>query len=276
MRCVAYIILILLPIVLYSQNKWELTHNMHGQHPIEMVALDSNYLNIFISTGTNFKYIYNTRDQGKNWNLIYATNLYSNDIGMECIDNNQIFLGFIDGFMYHSQDGGKNMDTITINSLITYDDFAMYNTEVGVITNAYIVPDTFFILVTKDQWKTYKKFHKQDDSSRLSYYLPRFKNDSIINCIVGNARGRRGSYYCEFNINTFEYELYWIDYDSGLGDISIIENKNIYICGWSNTLSGGSCNDGIFKSADSGKTWRRVLDLYYTITSSKFVILAKS
>jgi len=136
----------------------------------------------------------------------------------------------------------------------------MYDTEIGVITNAYIVLDTFFILVTNDRWKTYRKFHKQDDSTRLSYYYPQFKNDSIVNCIVGNSRGRKGSYFCEFNIITFDYKLYWIGIDIGLWDMSIIENKHIFLCGESDFLSGGSSNDGIFKSSDGGKTWRRVLD----------------
>jgi photosystem II stability/assembly factor-like uncharacterized protein len=260
---VSYIALFLFSICLYSQNKWELTHNDIREFPERIVVLDTNNIMILMSTFTTAHYIYHSNNQGKDWKSIYDTHLYVSAIGIECIDTNNLFIGFREGFMYHSQDGGKNMDTIRIKSLNTYDDFSMYNTEVGVITNAYIVPDTFFILVTKDRWKTYKKFHKQDDSARLSYYLPRFKNDSIINCIVGNSRGRRGSYYCEFNINSFEYKLYWIGFDIGLWDMSIIDNKHIYICGSSNSISGGSCNDGIFKSSDSGKTWRRVLDLYY-------------
>ena len=49
MKKVAYIILILLPISMFSQNKWELTHNMHGQHPNTIDVLDSNYVNIFFN-----------------------------------------------------------------------------------------------------------------------------------------------------------------------------------------------------------------------------------
>jgi photosystem II stability/assembly factor-like uncharacterized protein len=260
MRCVAYIVLFLFSISLYSQNKWELTHNDIREFPERIVVLDTNNIMILMSTFTTAHYIYHSNNQGKNWKSIYDTHLYVSAIGIECIDTNNLFLGFREGFMYHSQDGGKNMDTIRIKSLNTYDDFAIYNTEVGVITNAYIVPDTFFILVTYDRWKTYKKFHKQDDSSRLSYYLPRFKNDSIINCIVGNSRGRRGGYFCEFNINTFEYKLNWIGTRMGSYDMCIIDNKYIFMCGESDILNGGSSNDGISKSSDSGKTWRRVLD----------------
>lgn len=47
MKKVAYIILILLPITIFSQNKWELTHNIDGQHPNTIDVLDSNYVNIF-------------------------------------------------------------------------------------------------------------------------------------------------------------------------------------------------------------------------------------
>lgn len=252
---------------MYSQNKWELTHNVYGQHPIKIEVTDSNYVNIFLSTGTNFKYIYTSRDQGKTWDLMYATNLYSKDIGMECIDSNNVFLGFRDGsmyypFMYHIKDKGNSIDTISIDSLKDYDGFSMFDNNVGVITNAFIVPDTFFLLVTKDRWKTYTKFHKQDDSTRLSYRYPIFKNDSIINCIVVNARGIRGTFFCEFNINTFEYKLNMIRTGAGTDDMFILDKKYIYTCGKSDGLSGGSGNDAIFKSSDSGKTWRRVLDLY--------------
>jgi len=179
---------------------------------------------------------------------------------MKCIDSNNIFLGFKSGFMYYIKNGVKTIDTINIDLLKSYDDFSMYDTEIGIITNAYIVPDTFFLLVTKNRWKTYKKFHKQDDSTRFSYYYPHSKNDSIINCIVVNARGNRGTYYCEFNINSYEYELYKIRSGAGTDDLFIIDENHIFICGSSNSMSGGSCHDAIFKSSDSGRSWRRVLD----------------
>lgn len=260
MKKVAYIILILLPIIMFSQNKWELTHNIDGQHPNNIEVIDSNYVNIFFSTGSNFKYIYNSSNQGKTWKLIYATNLYIDDANMKCIDSNNIFLGFKGGFMYYLKNDIKIIDTINIDLLKSYEDFSMYDTEIGIITNAYIVPDTFFLLVTNNRWKTYKKFHKQDDSTRFSYYYPHFKNDSIINCIVVNARGNRGSFYCEFNINSYKYELYKIRTGAGTDDLFIIDENHIFICGSSNSMSGGSCHDAIFKSSDGGKTWRRVLD----------------
>jgi hypothetical protein len=49
--------------------------------------------------------------------------------------------------MYNIKNGAKTIDTINIDLLKSYDGFSMYDSEIGVITNAYIVPDTFFVLV---------------------------------------------------------------------------------------------------------------------------------
>ena len=109
MRKVAYIILILLPITIFSQNKWELTHYIYDQHPKSIEVLDSNYINIFFSTGSNFKYIYNSTNQGKTWKLIYATNLYIDDYGMSCPDSNSFFLNFSKGTIFKSLNNGHDI-----------------------------------------------------------------------------------------------------------------------------------------------------------------------
>jgi len=54
--------------------------------------------------------------------------------------------------------------------------------------------------------------------------------------------------------------LYKIRTGAGTDDLFIIDENHIFICGSSNSMSGGSCHDAIFKSSDGGKTWRRVLD----------------
>ena len=268
MRLTMYIIFLFMSFPLYSQNVWELTHSVYGQHPNNIEVIDSNYVNIFFSTGSNFKYIYNSRDKGKTWELQYATLLYSYDRGMVCIDSNNIFLGFRDylswyPFIYHIKDKGNEIDTISIEELKDYGDLAMYNKNIGIITKAYLVPDTSFILVTADRWKTYKKYYKHNDTAQLRYSRPRFKNDSIVTCLVVNSRGDKpGPYFGEFNINTFDYELYPRKIGMGTADMYYLDDNNIFTCGKSNTLNGGSGNDAIAKSTDGGKTWRRVLDLY--------------
>ena len=259
MKKVAYIILILLPLTILSQNKWELTHNVDGQHPNNFEVIDSNYVNIFFSTGSNFKYIYNSRDQGKTWKLIYATNIYIDDYGMSCPDTNSFFLYFSKGTIYKSVNNGKDVEKIYLDTNITYQirNLKMLNQEIGVACN------TSF-LVTKDGWKSYnyEKFWQKNDSVSFTFYYPYFKNDSIVTCIVGNSRGKRGGYFCEFNINTFEYKLNWMGTRIGTSDMFKVNDKIIFTCGKSDLLSGGSGNDGIAKSTNGGKTWRRVLDLY--------------
>ena len=260
MKKVAYIILILLPITIFSQNKWELTHYIYDQHPKSIEVLDSNYINIFFSTGANDKLIYNSTNQGKTWKLIYATNIYIDDYGMSCPDSNSFFLNFSKGTIFKSVNNGKDVEKIYLdtNHIYQIKHLKMQNRDIGVACN-------LSLLVTKDGWKTYnyENYWQQNDSISFTFSLPQFKNDSIINCIVGNSRGIQGTFFCEFNINTYEYEMYRVGTGIGTDDMFIIDNKYVYTCGRSDRMSGGSCHDAIFKSSDSGRSWRRVLDLYY-------------
>lgn len=259
MKKVAYIILILLPITIFSQNKWELTHYIYDQHPKSIEVLDSNYINIFFSTGANDKLIYNSTNQGKTWKLIYATNIYIDDYGMSCPDSNSFFLNFSKGTIFKSVNNGKDVEKIYLdtNHIYQIKHLKMQNRDIGVACN-------LSLLVTKDGWKTYnyENYWQKNDSISFTFSLPQFKNDSIINCIVGNSRGIQGTFFCEFNINTYEYEMYRVGTGIGTDDMFIIDNKYVYTCGRSDRMSGGSCHDAIFKSSDSGRTWRRVLDLY--------------
>lgn len=213
MKKVAYIILILLPLTIFSQNKWELTHYIYDQHPKSIEVLDSNYINIFFSTGANDKLIYNSTNQGKTWKLIYATNIYIDDYGMSCPDSNSFFLNFSKGTIFKSVNNGKDVEKIYLdtNHIYQIKHLKMQNRDIGVACN-------LSLLVTKDGWKTYnyENYWKKNDSISFTFSLPYFKNDSIITCIVGNARGKKGMYFCEFNIVTFKYKLYWISMDIGI------------------------------------------------------------
>jgi photosystem II stability/assembly factor-like uncharacterized protein len=206
--------------------------------------------------------LYNSKDFGKNWKLINLVkpNTYIWDIS--CPDTNTFYLGLRKG-IYKSLNKGKNPEKITIDSNAIYDikSISMLNQDVGVACYSSM-------LVTKDSWKTYKyeKYWGKNDSIEFSFSYPRFKNDSILNCIIRNTRGKKGYYFGEFNINTFEYDLIMIVnhkyVNMFFGDMSVVDKNHIFLCGKSDNISGGSGNDAIFKSADSGKTWRRVLDLY--------------
>jgi len=246
-----------LPITIFSQNKWELTHYIYDQHPKSIEVLDSNYINIFFSTGANDKLIYNSTNQGKTWKLIYATNIYIDDYGMSCPDSNSFFLNFSKGTIFKSVNNGKDVEKIYLdtNHIYQIKHLKMQNRGIGVACN-------LSLLVTKDGWKTYnyENYWQKNDSISFTFSLPQFKNDSIINCIVGNSRGIQGTFFCEFNINTYEYEMYRVGTGIGTDDMFIIDNKYVYTCGRSDRMSGGSCHDAIFKSSDSGRTWRRVLD----------------
>ena len=264
MRFVIFFLLILISYSAKCQNKWALTYTFTDNSLFleKLEVIDSNNINLLFTAVSGWSsdngYLYNSRDHGKSWKLIHFAQPNTYIWDMSCPDTNTFYFGLRKS-IYKSLNNGKDVEIIIIDSNVMYDvsQIKMLNKNIGVAVD-------LSFLVTKDGWKTYKyeDYWKKNDSVSFSFYLPRFKNDSIINCIVGNSRGRRGGYFCEFNINTFEYNLNWIGTRMGSSDMCIIDKKYIFTCGESDILNGGSSNDGISKSTDSGKSWRRVLDLY--------------
>ena len=250
-----------------SQNVWEYSHvaPLPGDRSIflaDLEVLDSNYINALYKApytlAADNVYLYNSRDQGKTWDSLQFITFPSYFRSISFPDTNSIFYG-LRKRIFKSLNKGQDTSLINIDTTAMYEvnNIKMLNQNIGVACNSSF-------LVTKDAWKTYtyEKYFKKNDSVSLHFYYPiRFKNDSIITCIISNSRGsQRGGAFCEFNINTFEYELYWMRVGIGTYDMCYIGERNIFTCGESNILSGGSSNDGIAKSTDGGKTWRRVLD----------------
>jgi hypothetical protein len=122
------------------------------------------------------------------------------------------------------------------------------------------------ILITRDGWNSYEKFDI-DTTNTYIYSNPFFINDSILYCVV--QKYYYGTFVLKLNINTKEYEFYFIDKIRGYLEFLCVVNENLlFVCGKSNTISGGSGHDAIYKSTDGGNNWRRVLDLYSS--SNKF------
>jgi hypothetical protein len=130
----------------------------------------------------------------------------------------------------------------------------MFNNKIGVIADG-------LIKITKDGWETYKTFIIDSTyKSFISYRNPIMINDSILFFTTG---ANKKIYIMKLNINSLENELFKVDdFSFYSSDICKVSENKLFICGKSNTIDGGSGHDAIYKSADGGKNWWRVLDLY--------------
>ena len=259
-RLLFIIILITLPI--YSQNIWEETFITNG-YPKKIEIVDSN--NIFIANmGGSISRLYKSTNQGKNWNIMYEgskTGIESlND--MSVIDNDNIYMSFSKGHLMRSSDGGGSFEQVLLKDVeyarMKY--ISMLDKSIGVCEGGL-----GGLFITTDGWKTFNKFSIDSSLAGYSYHHPKFINDSIIYSIAYDFSFVY-NFKCIFlvlNINSQQYKIYDIDVIfEGISDLSIVNDDLIFACGKSNTISGGSGHDAIYKSTNGGKHWRRVLDFY--------------
>ncbi|MDT3738890.1 MAG: T9SS type A sorting domain-containing protein [Candidatus Kapabacteria bacterium] len=249
-----YIIIIISLLPVYSQNIWEETYNSKFR-AVKIGVVDSN--NIYIGSSQGLPtYLYKSTNQGKSWNKTFE----GNKTGIESlqdlsvIDNDNLYLSFSKGHLMRSSDGGVNFEQVYLDStILRIQDITMYDNDIGVVEGGRYI--------TKDGWKTYEEFYLKSYLNRASTFI----NDSILYSIVYDITANSSFNYflLNININSKEFTLNKIDsIYSGISDLSIVNENLIFVCGKSNTISGGSGHDAIYKSTNGGKNWRSVLDLY--------------
>ena len=255
MKWFVLLLLFMMNINIYAYNEWEETFNAIGV-PQALICVDSNYLYTVTTQGTPNR-LYKSSDKGKNWQLMFdklPNAEFCNDMSVP--DTMNLFIIFDKGNMYKSSDCGKSFEQIILSGINYISSIAMYNKDIGVLEGG--------AFITFDGWKTYDKFLIEKKYGNFSYNNPHFINDSILYSVVYATKGSPyESYLLKLNIKTKEYELNYIDklYE-GIRDLSVINDRLLFVCGNSNALNGGSGHDAIHKSTDGGKTWKRVLDLY--------------
>jgi hypothetical protein len=261
--------LIILPTFLFSQNKWIEVFQGIG-NPQAIKCLDET--NCYILNYGSPTRLYQSQDGGDTWILLNEIKeLEVQDISVP--DNSHIFVSFNKSILYNSYDGGATFESTLIEGIYTIKYIEMFDLNIGVLANQSI-------LLTRDRWKTNSDFKIEIDNMSFAYHYPNFINDSILYTIVRvydervepqnkeppidkpRITGHVNHSLMKLNINTLEYELIYIDHLSGIRDFFVLNELNLFVCGTSTTLSGGSCHDAVYKSTDSGVTWRRVLDLY--------------
>ncbi len=267
MKIVIILILFSLSIGRIVSNEWEEIYTVYGT-PKTIECINSE--TCFILTISFQTRVYKTTDAGNSWELL---NTIQNDRveDMSCPDSMNIFLAFWDGTIYKSSDAGKSFESFKLEGINHSKNITMYDTNIGVLHNGWYI--------THDGWESYNVFNIAKNKISYSYLYPHFINDSMLYAIVRVFDQRDPQYheppvdrpivsghinhsFMKLNINTLEYEIFYIDHFSGSRDFFVLNEQNLFVCGKSHEISGGSGNDAIYKSTDGGKTWRRVLDLY--------------
>lgn len=242
-----------------SQNIWEETLS-DADVPLGIECPDTINCYIFSSQGTPYT-LHKSSDQGKTWEMIYSIfkpEFYDLE-DMSVPDTNNIFLIFEKGHILKSVDGGYNYKQIILDGITVITNIEMLNKNIGIIN---VAGGRSYI--TDDSWKT---FSKAEPYPFGTAYNPTFINDSIV--LVG-YRFTEGTHLLKLNIKSNQYHFNYIDVVGfAIDDLCVVTENLLFVCGKSNSISGGSGHDAIYKSTDGGENWRRVLDIHPSDTDNK-------
>lgn len=160
------ILIILIPVFIYSQNIWESRLDLNPTpddsafESFEVV--DSNTIYV-TSSYQLLNYLYKSTNQGRDWELvnkIFEENLYQ-VYDIEALDS-IIYLAFVSGQILKSTDYGKSFDEIKVGFKNSILDLLMFNTDLGVANlNSRIY-------LTNDNWIS---------SDTIPYQYPYFQSN---------------------------------------------------------------------------------------------------
>jgi hypothetical protein len=261
MKSILYLLLFIMFLPVYSQNKWEETIITNKETPIKIECPDSMTCYILTNWGIPYS-LFKTTDQGNSWFPIFTNRInsyYSEDLSVP--DTNNIFIKFEKKHILKSEDGGKNFNTIDIDGMTNFSYIEMFNYNIGFINSGWGGA------ITHNSWDTYTKFIIDTLSEKFSISNPKFANDSILYASLRESKVTPPIYILKFNLKTNKCKLNLIDKNYFYVDDLCVVNENLlFVCGKSNNISGGSGHDAIYKSTDGGESWRRVLDLSTTVS----------
>jgi len=262
------IMLIFLPLIAFSQNKWEKVELEGPSRLQSFKSLDSN-LYYYVSTYYN---IYKSTNGGYDWDIIYNSYLYETNIDKtEIPDSNSFFVNHYGTCLVKSLNEFKSLDTVCSGNLNFINIFKMYNSKVGFVsryevdTSGGVEVDINYVVTTNNSFKTEDKLEISN-----SWFLMDgdFLNENEFIFLMSDTKlapNKYVFYLMKYNLNTKEFDTI-----HNFGDEIIyysnmeIYKNNIYICGVRNPIKGGTGRNYIIKSSDYGKTWKCVQDIYYS------------
>lgn len=245
---------------LTSQNIWEVRLDLNGT-PEETIikkfdVVDTNNIYIITTRGLT-NYLFKSSDNGNNWILINDLTKYNVEASRDIeVFDSLIYISFGNGIILKSNDYGESFEKIELEYKKTIDDLIMFDEKIGF---ANMPLDKYSTL---NGWKTSKKMS-------FPFYLnlksPKKHKDKLIYSIIFNFGDEIFSdpvyQFAKIDIanETIDSkDIFRMTYN----DLEILNDSVFYLCGKKNGITGGSGHDAVFKSTDSGKTWRTILDLY--------------
>jgi photosystem II stability/assembly factor-like uncharacterized protein len=193
------------------------------------------FLNISTGFAVTPLYVLNTSNGGNNWNILYSSSGYNEDIMF--LDENMGFVAGRNGLFMKTNNGGNNWSYITLNNSLTYTSICFINQQTGFVLgldwSASNVPTVFKTTNGGINW--------------TSYNGPTYGNDIyFINESTGITVGRSGEIYRSTNGGTIWNKCTSpTNYD--LKSVAFINEKTGYISGMGNI--------GLLKTTNSGLSW---------------------
>lgn len=267
MKLIFILLLILLPSTMLAERKWVQKHYVQYEDFRTMQYLDSNNVFAFVD-GVGFTIIYKSTDQGDTWYKHYehkhigvGDSLYK-VFRCHALDTMNIYMTYLDRVaLEKSSDGGETFERITFGDLSTtrwnyFNCFRMFDNNIG----AGCINDD--LIITKDNWHTYKKIELGENSRTGG---PLFFIDS--NNIALLEWYRNDHKFVKYDIINNE----WSPYNKGeepkegernkeISEVFFVNDTIGYACGGQNTGEGEIRKDIIWKTIDKGKHWSIVLD----------------
>jgi hypothetical protein len=215
--------------------------------------------------------IYLSNDIGKTWALIYeAPNSYQQvkpkvlnvKKGVSPHPDYYFVLSDDNTIIQKSTDGAKTFKKIILDADDYYpDQFAMYDTSIGFLTNSNS------IYTTKDGWETFEKHPKLHKNQ--TYYSTIFLDSNTVGMIYSspwaNSMGL-GVSYIKYYLNEKKWDTVsyfgkepdlWVDL---MYSISFINDSLGFACGRrpDKSIPDGNYYDIIYKSINGGNSWELV------------------
>lgn len=264
------LILILLPLIIFSQNVWE---EVYRFEPIRTMTDIGIIDTLKVYVGTSGGDVLYSSDKGETWKFISHEKTNYSCVGLSVPDSNNIFLVYLREHIRKSTNGGKDYQSIVLPNPWYGRNFniIMLNSDIGIIKNSY----TPF---TKNGWESLDSIGFGENIYSPS--LIHFKNDSIIYILYTDLYDWENfnidslspekydrNYFGIFNLNSKELKpLIKLIPDNNSHyqfDDIFIRNDTIILIGHHSSTNAPSSVNTIIKSVDGGKTWKPLLDVLF-------------
>lgn len=206
-------------------------------------------------------------DYGDTWDLIYEFDHFANDdtfntlLYVEILDTNNIYLTYDRLVLDYSNNGGKTFTRKTFGELSKQEaqrplTIRMFNEKIGLMTNY------FNLIYTKDGWETYRVVSSEPfgNAGHRCFFLDSTK-------VIMQSNRINTSSMVQFDFTDESWSWYYKnpedddgDRNKSFYDICRINERLFFACGSQFTGENQLSTDIIWKSTDSGKSWKIIFE----------------